>query len=1081
MEKIIKWFSGNHVAGNFLMLAVLLAGFSTWFQLRKEVFPETSFDAVVVSVPYPNATPEEVANGVVIPIEEAIADVDGIKRVRSTASRNVGILTVEVETGYNTRDVMGDVQTKVDGVDSFAENAEEPIFEELIVNRQILSLAITGDTDEASLRAYAEKVRDGLLNYTPSEPKSGKEKFGAFIKNPSAEIQRFFKGPATIKKVELASVRPFEISIEVSEDVLRQYQLTLQQVAAAVRSASLDLPSGSVKTGSGEIVVRAVGRKYRGAEFREIVVKTLPDGSDLKLYQVADIVDGFEDTELDSTFNGRRAIVLHVFRVAEQDTLSVARVAKQYIASLEKQEGVGISVWNDQSTILDARLDLLMSNIGVGLVLVLIVLALFLRPSLAFLVALGIPVSFAGGIWLMPELGISINMISAFAFILVLGIVVDDAIVVGENVYTRIQGGEHPREASWKGTHEVGVVVIFGVLTTMAAFTPMLGLSGVSGKIWPNIPLVVIPVLFFSLIQSKFVLPAHLALLKPSTGELKTNPLFRLQSAIAGGLERFVLVVYTPFLKLCLRFRYIVWAAFVAMVVLAVALVATGRIPFQFFPKVEGEILSAKLEMPLGAPFSETQEAVRRLEEAALKLGLEMKDLNGNPVVVNTLATSGMQPFLAGLAPGGPAAGTHLGEVTLELVAAKERDISSEQLKTEWQRLVGEIPGVVSLTFRAETAAGGNAIDINLTGPNNDDLLAAAEWATERLKNDYKGVVDVFNSDRKGREELIVRDLTPRGKALGFDLANVMSQVRDAFYGNEVQRLQRGRDEVKVMVRYPEEERRSLANFENMKLRTPSGSEVPLLEVIEPEYGRGPATVTRVDRFRTIGLQADVDIAGGFNANEIVTRYSEEVLDQLATNFPGVTYSFEGEQSDQRDSVREMSIGFFGALLIMYVLMAIPLQSYVQPLIVMSVIPFGMVGAIAGHVVMGMNLSIMSMCGLVALAGVVVNDSLVLVDYVNRHRGEDRTVFEAALKAGARRFRPILLTSLTTFVGLVPMLLEDDMQAKFLIPMAVSLGFGILFATAITLILVPSLYVILDDAVKALRKIRHLLVGNSGK
>jgi multidrug efflux pump subunit AcrB len=1081
MEKIIKWFSGNHVAGNFLMLAVLLAGFSTWFQLRKEVFPETSFDAVVVSVPYPNATPEEVANGVVIPIEEAIADVDGIKRVRSTASRNVGILTVEVETGYNTRDVMGDVQTKVDGVDSFAENAEEPIFEELIVNRQILSLAITGDTDEASLRAYAEKVRDGLLNYTPSEPKSGKEKFGAFIKNPSAEIQRFFKGPATIKKVELASVRPFEISIEVSEDVLRQYQLTLQQVAAAVRSASLDLPSGSVKTGSGEIVVRAVGRKYRGAEFREIVVKTLPDGSDLKLYQVADIVDGFEDTELDSTFNGRRAIVLHVFRVAEQDTLSVARVAKQYIASLEKQEGVGISVWNDQSTILDARLDLLMSNIGVGLVLVLIVLALFLRPSLAFLVALGIPVSFAGGIWLMPELGISINMISAFAFILVLGIVVDDAIVVGENVYTRIQGGEHPREASWKGTHEVGVVVIFGVLTTMAAFTPMLGLSGVSGKIWPNIPLVVIPVLFFSLIQSKFVLPAHLALLKPSTGEPKTNPLFRLQSAIAGGLERFVLVVYTPFLKLCLRFRYIVWAAFVAMVVLAVALVATGRIPFQFFPKVEGEILSAKLEMPLGAPFSETQEAVRRLEEAALKLGLEMKDLNGNPVVVNTLATSGMQPFLAGLAPGGPAAGTHLGEVTLELVAAKERDISSEQLKTEWQRLVGEIPGVVSLTFRAETAAGGNAIDINLTGPNNDDLLAAAEWATERLKNDYKGVVDVFNSDRKGREELIVRDLTPRGKALGFDLANVMSQVRDAFYGNEVQRLQRGRDEVKVMVRYPEEERRSLANFENMKLRTPSGSEVPLLEVIEPEYGRGPATVTRVDRFRTIGLQADVDIAGGFNANEIVTRYSEEVLDQLATNFPGVTYSFEGEQSDQRDSVREMSIGFFGALLIMYVLMAIPLQSYVQPLIVMSVIPFGMVGAIAGHVVMGMNLSIMSMCGLVALAGVVVNDSLVLVDYVNRHRGEDRTVFEAALKAGARRFRPILLTSLTTFVGLVPMLLEDDMQAKFLIPMAVSLGFGILFATAITLILVPSLYVILDDAVKALRKIRHLLVGNSGK
>jgi len=1080
MEKIIKWFSGNHVAGNFLMLAVLLAGFSTWFQLRKEVFPETSFDAVVVSVPYPNATPEEVANGVIIPIEEAIADVEGIKRVRSTASRNIGALTVEVETGYNTRDVMGDVQTKIDAVDNFAENAEEPVFEELIVNRQILSLAITSDTDEASLRAYAEKIREGLLNFTPPGPKDGKEKFEAFVKNPTAEIQRFFKGPATIKKVELASVRPFEISIEVSEDILRQYQLTLQEVAAAVRNASLDLPSGSVKTGSGEIVVRAMGRKYRGAEFREIVVKTLPDGSDLKLHQISSILDGFEDTELDSTFNGKMAVVLHIFRVAEQDTLSVARVAKQYLESLERPQGVEVSVWNDQSTILDARLDLLMSNIGVGLVLVLIVLALFLRPSLAVLVALGIPVSFAGGIWLMPEMGISINMISAFAFILVLGIVVDDAIVVGENVYTRIQGGEHPREASWKGTHEVGVVVIFGVLTTMAAFTPMLGLSGVSGKIWPNIPLVVIPVLFFSLIQSKLVLPAHLALLKPTSTKPKTNPLFKLQGAIAGGLERFIEAIYTPFLAICLKFRYLVWVSFMGMAAIAVALVTTGWIPFQFFPKVEGEILSAKLEMPLGAPFSETQKAVKRLEEAALELGIQVNDLKGNSVVVNALATSGMQPFQGGFAPGGPPAGTHLGEITLELTAAKDRDVSSDELKARWQKMVGDIPGAVSLTFRSETAAGGNAIDINLIGRDNDQLLAAAEWATERLKNDYKGVVDVSNSDRKGREELIVRDLTPRGKALGFDLAMVMAQVRDAFYGNEVQRLQRGRDEVKVMVRYPVEERRSLANFENMKLRSPSGDEVPLLEVIEPEYGRGPATVSRIDRFRTISLQADVDLTGGFNANEIVAKYQEEVLDVLATKFPGVQYSFEGEQSDQRDSMRELTVGFFGALLMMYVLMAIPLRSYMQPLIVMSVIPFGMVGAIAGHILMGMNLSIMSMCGLVALAGVVVNDSLVLVDYVNRHRGEDCTVFEAALKAGARRFRPILLTSLTTFVGLVPMLLEDDMQAKFLIPMAVSLGFGILFATAITLILVPSLYVILDDAGKGFKKIQHLLFGNSG-
>ncbi|MDB4569127.1 efflux RND transporter permease subunit, partial [Akkermansiaceae bacterium] len=808
MQKSIKWFSGNHVAANFLMLAVLLAGFAAWFQLRKEVFPETSFDAVIVKVPYPNATPEEVVSGIVIPIEEAIAEVEGIKRVTSSAVRNIGTLTIEVETGYETRDVMGDVQTNVDAIDNFAENAEEPVFEELVVNRQILSLAITADTDETSLREYAEGIRDGLLNHVAPKPESKRE---AFFADPGGFIQALLKGEETIKKVELASVRPYEISIEVSEDTLRQYDLTLREVATAISRASLDLPSGSVRTDSGEIVVRALGRKYRGEEFREVTIKKLPDGSNLNLGQIASVIDGFEDIELVSTFNGRPAVVLHVFRVAEQDTLAIAKLAREYVESLQKPEGVEIEVWNDASFILKGRLDLLKSNIGIGLLLVLLVLALFLRPSLAFLVALGIPVSFAGGLWLMPALGISINMISAFAFILVLGIVVDDAIVVGENVYTRIQEGEHPKEASWKGTHEVGIVVIFGILTTMMAFTPMLGLSGVSGKIWPNIPLVVIPVLGFSLLQSKFVLPAHLALLKPHSNRPSVNPLIRLQRRISSGLERFVKVAYSPFLEVCLKFRYLVWVVFIALVILSVSLVKTGWLPFQFFPKVEGEILSAKLEMPLGAPFGDTQEVVKRLEAASLELGATTQDNKGNSIIANQLATAGMQPFQGGFSPVTPT-GTHLGEVTLELAAAKDRDLSSEELKSMWQELAGEIPGVVSLAFRAETAAGGNAIDINLTGPDNEQLVAAATWATERLRNDYKGVVDVSNSDRRGREELIIRDLTPRGKALGFDLNMVMNQVRDAFYGNEVQRLQRGRDEVKVMVRYPESERESLAN-----------------------------------------------------------------------------------------------------------------------------------------------------------------------------------------------------------------------------------------------------------------------------
>ncbi|MGC6425925.1 MAG: efflux RND transporter permease subunit [Akkermansiaceae bacterium] len=1069
MEKMIKWFSGNHVAANFLMLAVLIAGFTTWFQLRKEVFPETSFDAVTVSVPYPNATPEEVNNGVIIPIEEAIADVEGMKKVTSAAARNIGTVTVQVETGYQTRNVMDDLKTRIDAIDNFAENAERPVLDEVIVNRQILSLAVSADTDERSLREYAEFVKDGLLSYSRPKLPKGKELFKEVMggERPVSDIGRpfteFLRGSSSIDKVELASVRPYEISIEVSEETLREYGLSLGQVAEAVRRASLDLPSGSVKTSSGEIVVRAVGKRYNGEDFNDIVVTTGPDGSELLLSDVADVIDGFEDVELVSTFNGKRTIVLHVFRVGEQDTLALAEMAKEFIGALEKPQGVNITVWNDQSLILEGRLNLLKRNIAVGLILVLLVLALFLRPSLALLVALGIPVSFAGGIYMMPELGISINMISAFAFILVLGIVVDDAIVVGENVYSRIQKGEHPREASWKGTHEVGVVVIFGILTTVAAFTPMLGLSGVSGKIWPNIPLIVIPVLLFSLVQSKLVLPAHLALLQPTSSEPKRNPLSRLQRRISSGLEYLIEAYYRPFLGSCLRFRYIVWVTFISLMLICVNLAKEGWIPFEFFPKVEGEILTAKVEMPLGAPFSETEEVIRRLEKAALEIKEEISDLNGDPVIVNALATSGMQPFQGGFTPGGPATGTHLGEVTLELTAARDRDISSDELRAIWQKKVGDLPGVVALKFSVETAAGGNAIDVNLTGNDPEVLEEAARWATERLANGYEGVIDVSNTDRRGREEFIVRDLTAKGRALGFDLSQVMSQVRDAFYGNEVQRLQRGREEVKVMVRYPEAERKSLQNLAEMKLRTPAGDEVPLLEVVVPEYGRGPASIQRVDRFQTITLQGDVNRSGGYNSNEIVARFTEEVLSKIGEKYPGVRYSFEGEQSDQRESMREMSIGFVGALMLMYVLMAIPLKSYVQPLIVMSVIPFGFVGAIIGHVVMGFNLSIMSMCGIVALAGVVVNDSLVLVDYVNRHRKTESDLYAAVVRAGTRRFRPILLTSLTTFVGLMPMLTETDMQAKFLIPMAVSLGFGILFATAITLILLPSLYLVLED------------------
>lgn len=1048
----VKWFTRNHVAGNFLMLIVMVAGLVTWFKLKKEIFPEIAIDAVLVSLPYPNATPEETERGVVVPVEEAIADLQGIKKIRSTASQNIGTVMIEAETGFDVRDLMSDVKSRVDAIENFPEEAETPILEEILVKNPVMSVTLTADADETTMRKLAEQVRDDLLAYK-AKPPSGFSEFMA----------RTFGGEPSISQVTIAGTRPYEISIEVSESRLRELNLKLSDVAHAVRTSNLDLPSGSVRTERGEVILRALGKRYAAADMANIPVATGTDGSTILLGDVAELVDGFEDLDLSSRFDGKNAVVINVYRVGNEDTLALADLVRSYVKGSAERfpEGVKLSIWNDQSLYLLGRLDLLKRNAITGLILVLAVLTLFLRPSLALLVAMGIPLSFAGGIWLMPLFGISVNMISLFAFILVLGIVVDDAIVTGENVYTRIQKGEHPSIAAWKGTSEVGTVVVFGVLTTMVAFTPMLGLSGVSGKIWPNIPWVVIPTLAFSLLQSKFVLPAHLALLAPTDRTKPVNRLFRMQRKIADGLERFVEKVYQPALESCLRWRYVTMMGFLAVLVLSLSAVVTGHIKFKFIPDVEGDILSAKVELAQGVPFEETEKVVQKIEAAALVLSEKYSNSNGGGILRHALSSAGTQPFQTGIGGMvGPPRATHIGEVTLELSPAAERSVSSEVLVAEWRRLVGVLPGVVELSIQAETATSGNAIDVNLTGNDLGELVEATAYAKDGL-NRLAGVIDISDSNRSGKDELRFSELTAAGRAMGFRLQDVAAQVRDSYYGNEVQRLQRGRDEVKVMVRYPEQARRTLDSLEKMKVRTPQGEEVPLLQVVKLETGQGPAVIERTDRQRSIKVMGDVE--PGVNPNEVVSKFTEKTLDQISNKFPSVRYSFEGEQKDQNDSVKEIGIGFMGALLAMYVMIAIPLRSYLQPLIIMSVIPFGLVGAIWGHVLLGIDLSIMSMCGLVALAGVVVNDSLVMVDYVNRHRDESPTLQDAAIAAGGRRFRAILLTSLTTFVGIMPMVLETDMQARFLIPMAVSLAFGILFATVITLFLVPGIYLILED------------------
>jgi multidrug efflux pump subunit AcrB len=879
-------------------------------------------------------------------------------------------------------------------------------------------------------------VRDDLLIYDPP-PASD---LGTFF-------ARMFGGKPGISQVELAGTRPYEISIEVSEEKLRKLGLKLSDIADAVRNTTLDLPGGSVRTERGEVILRALGKKYEASELADVPVRTDAQGGEILLGDVAELIDGFEDVDLSSRFDGETAVVINVFRVGNEDTLALADLVQRYVEESKKTlpDGITLSIWNDQSLYLQGRLDLLKEDAFVGLLLVLGVLTIFLRPSLAFLVALSIPLSFAGGIWLMPLMGISINMISLFAFILVLGIVVDDAIVTAEVVYVRIENGEHPSIAAWKGTSEVGTSVVFGILATMVAFTPMLGLSGVSGKIWPNIPLVVIPTL---------------ALLRPVDPDKKLNVFFRFQRKINDGLEKFVEKVYQPALGFTLKWRYVTAATFIAILVLTLATVGTGMIQFRFFPDVEGDVLSAKVELSQGVPFSETEAVVKRIEAAAMLLSDKYKTKDGGDIIKHVLTSAGTQPFQSGVPVGGPPQQTHIGEVTLELAPASERTASSEEIVAEWRRMVGTLPGVVELSVQAETATSGNAIDVALTGNDLEQLIAATEFAKAGLA-DYAGVIDISDSNRAGKDELRFGELTPAGRAMGFRLGDVAAQVRDAFYGNEVQRLQRGRDEVKVMVRFPNDDRRTLASLEEMKIRTPQGDEVPVLQVIELVPGRGPAVIERTDRQRSIKVTADVE--PGVNANEVVTAYTAKVLDEIPRKFPGVRYGFEGEQKDQNDSVRELTIGFLGAVLAMYVIIAIPLRSYSQPLILLAVIPFGLVGAIWGHALMGLNLSIMSMCGLVALSGVVVNDSLVMVDFVNRHRDPSGSLHDAAIAAGGRRFRAIMLTSVTTFIGIMPMILQTDVQARFLVPMAVSLAFGSLFATMITLFLVPGIYLIMED------------------
>ena len=872
------------------------------------------------------------------------------------------------------------------------------------------------------------------------------------------------------------ATRPYEVAIEVSEDALLRHDLTFDHVVRAVRRSSLDLPGGSVKTAGGEILIRSKGQAYRGGEFEGLVLLSHPDGSRLQLGDVAHVVDGFEETDQLAHFDGRPTTLVEVYRVGDQSALEISATVRDYIEQARERlpAGVTLTVWQENARFLRTRLDTLLRNGRDGFALVLLVLALFLRLRLAFWVSLGVPLSFLGTLFVMPSLGLSINLVSLMAFIVVLGIVVDDAIVVGENAYTEHSRGAEPLAGAVAGAQGIAMPVIFGVLTTIVAFVPMLFVAGPMGRMTRIIPMIVIACLIFSLIESLFVLPAHLALAGARETRGK-NPVtrnwLRFQGAVAAALQWWIREVYRPVLEILLEWRYLTVAAGVSILLIAMAILGGGWLRFVFQPEVEGEVAVAYLTMPLGTPVEVTSEAVSQLVRSAEEVRREVDaERESGSVIAHVFDAVGEQPYRRRQASSIAAfseaigIGSHLGEVEIEVVPSEEREISVEELTRRWRERTGMIPGAVELSFVSTLITAGAPIHLELAGPDLEELASAAERVKSGLAA-YPGVIDISDSFRGGKQEIEL-EILPEAEALGLTLSDLAGQVRQAFYGHEVQRIQRGRDDVKVMVRYPAEDRRSLGDLERMRIRAADGSAVPFTSVAHANLGRGFSSIQREDRRRVVSVTAGVDgrIA---NANEIIADLKREVVPEIEAIHPRLQISFGGEQREQAEVLGSLIRGWIIALFAIYALLAVPLRSYVQPLIIMVAIPFGLVGAVGGHLIMQYKFSMMSVVGLVALSGVVVNDSLVLVDYINRCRAKGAALQDAIREAGAARFRAILLTSLTTFAGLTPLLMEQSVQAKLLIPMGISLAFGVIFATLITLVMVPVSYLIFEDLLQA--------------
>ncbi|MEM8685000.1 MAG: efflux RND transporter permease subunit [Pseudomonadota bacterium] len=1047
---IIAWFAHNPVAANLMMFLIIGLGIYSAITIRKQTTPDFEANLVQVSVAFPGAAPQEVEEGIVIKIEDALQDVSGIKEINGSAREGVGNVTVEVETDADLDQVLNQVKTRVDSINSFPELAERPVIERQEFTFPVIFASVYGDLDEFARKELALDIRTGLLSLPG------------------------------INDVEVYGDRDYEISIEVSQETLRQYGLTMTEIARAIRDGARDIPGGTIETRGGDILLRTQGQVYTGQEYADLVIRTFADGTRLRLRDIAKINDAFVDNDGFGRYKREPNVTLNILASGQENELATAAQVRTYMDSVRDRlpEGVSVDVWVDRSAYLKQRLDLMLTNLTQGALLVFVVLTLFLRLKFALWVIVGIPVTFFGALWLMPlnPWPATINMISLFGFILVLGIVVDDAIIIGESIYTNVREKGHSVTNVIDGAHRVAVAATFGVLTTIAAFAPMLAIGGFAGAFLTPLSVVVALCLVFSLVESKLILPAHLAHSKitPVDEEKIFSPYLsvpfwtwplkaieRAQRRTQHGLQWVIKNVYSPVLSVAVRNRGLTVTTFFGMLIVTMGLFAGGLVRFVFFPEIPGEFMQMDLTMQNGTPTSERNRVLLDIENDLYRV----RDayLESNPDAVDPLKN--VATFTQG-----PTSGT----IIVEMPPAETQTIYMDELTALWREAVGDVAGARTITFSdGNPLGGGPPLSFSFSGSNYEALEQVSELLSAELRA-YQGVFDIRNSASPGGDEIQLQ-IKPEAEALGITLAALGTQVRQAFFGEEVQRIQRGTDELKVMLRYPEAQRASVASLENMLITTPDGDEVPFFEVAEVTYGDAYSVIARLNGRRTVTVSADLDPVMA-QPGRVIADISSRVIPDLLSQFSGVEYALSGSSLEEQEATRDLMFGALAALFLIYALIAIPLKSYLQPLIIMSVIPFGFVGAVVGHLVLGQAISLFSLFGLIALAGVVVNDSLIMIDFVNKARATGMTAEQAVVQSGKARFRAIILTSLTTAVGLMPIMLEKSTQAQFVIPMAISLSFGIVFATLITLILVPSLYLLQLDVLRRFRQFRDWLL-----